>query len=391
MIDEKNNKKILHAYIDECGTDSLFFDKKDVSRFFICVASIVDEEHTQDIDDLIIQLKKNVNMQPDHELKNKKIKSKRRIKILQDISKIPVQFYIFIVDKQQIKVGSGLSYKDSFYKYINRIFYQKIVSEIQCDLLKIYADKIGFPDFQNSFSKYIESYKPQPALFNSDRVWEHSFEESTDRNLIQISDVVAGTLMKHVDPDQSDDFSMICYNIIADQIQHIEQFPYRLISSISSDISDHGIYEYQEEICNQYIKQYNDSSDEDTQIRVETLKKLMMYSYNDKTVFAKALVNDINDLGYKITDRKLKTGILGKLREYGIIIVGTTKGYRLATSSIHVAEYLKYDESIIFPMLKKILAAKTGISKAFLDKMQLLDKESILSQMVSIYEIKHPH
>ena len=132
----------------------------------------------------------------------------------------------------------------------------------------------------------------------------------------------------------------VVYNIIKSKIANIEFFPYQLNTGISENSDDITILEYQRKICNEYLQKYSQSDDDDTKLRVALLKQLMIYTYNDKTVFAQQLRKDLENIGYEVFDRKLKTELIGKLRSYGIIISGTKSGYCLATKKEHVANYI---------------------------------------------------
>ncbi|MGL4367901.1 MAG: hypothetical protein ACRCTQ_06465 [Brevinemataceae bacterium] len=251
--------------------------------------------------------------------------------------------------------------------------------------MKIIADKIGFTEFQKSFTQYITPFLPEPTLFNQ-KTWTHSFEDSKQTQLIQISDVIAGTIMNHFDPDRKTDDTSVHYNIIKPQILHLEFFPYKLTSSISENLDDNTILEYQRVICDRYLQEYSQSIDDDTKLRVSLLKQLMIYTYNDKTVFAKQLRQDLDNIEYEVSDRKLKTELIGKLRSYGIIISGTKSGYCLATKKEHVVNYIAHDESIIFPMLEKLLSAQQGIEKASEGSIKLLDSNFKLSKILQTYK-----
>ena len=132
----------------------------------------------------------------------------------------------------------------------------------------------------------------------------------------------------------------VVYNFIKSKIANIEFFPYQLNTGISENSDDITILEYQRKICNEYLQKYSQSDDDDTKLRVALLKQLMIYTYNDKTVFAQQLRKDLENIGYEVFDRKLKTELIGKLRSYGIIISGTKSGYCLATKKEHVANYI---------------------------------------------------
>ncbi|MDK2818948.1 MAG: DUF3800 domain-containing protein [Spirochaetota bacterium] len=375
--------KQLHAYIDETGTNALNFDTDHVSQYFVCLATIVDEDLMLTVRNSILELKQELNMQPEHELKSKKLRSKRRTIALQKIQKLPIQFCAFVVDKKYLKQDSGLSYKKSFYKYINRVFYQAIFANTKKMDLVIHADKIGSDEFQEEFSSYLNNYT-QRTLFD-DTNWTHEFVDSKESEIIQISDIVSGTLTKYIDKNFSGNFEKICYDMIKNQFINIHYFPYKILPSINTTVKDEEIFNYQQKKCDYFFRDYREKQENDYRIRIEVLELLINNTFSDQIINSSNLISYLESVvNCKINHRFLTTNIIGKIREYGIIIVGTKKGYKLATSTKDVDEYIKHDENIIYPMLKKLLAAKNGIYE--FSKTELFFEITTLSKIIEIYE-----
>ena len=331
----------------------------------------------------ILELKQELNMQPEHELKSSKLKSIRRIKALQKIQKLPIQFCAFVVDKKYLKQDSGLSYKKSFYKYINRVFYQDIFASTKSLNLVIHADKIGSDEFQEEFRNYLNKYT-QRTLFD-DRNWTHEFVDSKESEITQISDIVSGTLTKYIDKNFSGKAEKVCYDIIKKQFINIHYFPYKILPSINTTVEDEEIYNYQQKKCDCFFRDYRGKQENGYRIRIKVLELLINNTFSDQ------LINSSNFISYleesvdcKINNRFFTTNIIGKIREYGIIIVGTNKGYKLAKSTKDVDEYIKHDESIVYPMLKKLVAAKNGIYE--FSKTELFFEITTLSKIIAIYE-----
>ena len=92
-----------------------------------------------------------------------------------------------VVDKRKLE-GEGFKYKKSFYKFLNSILYK--------ELFKVYpglhlaVDEHGENKFMSEFKIYIEK-NHKPNLFSGT---EFGFMASPDSVLIQLADVIAGTL-----------------------------------------------------------------------------------------------------------------------------------------------------------------------------------------------------
>lgn len=377
--------KILHAYIDESGENNLNLDKNGTSKFFVAVATLVEEENIVLINELISNLKKEMNRLETDEFKSSSMRSiKSRKEFLSKIAKLPINFYVFIVDKKNIKSDSGLVYKSVFYKYINKIFYQKIAKDTKYDKLKIFADEIGSQDFRDSFSKYLKKKRKEPTLFERNDCFSHSFEDSKENNIIQISDIVAGTILKHYTQGNKDDEIYECFNLIESKVKNIHWFPYRLTFNVNIKIEDRETHEYQENICKEYLDEHGKSIVPIDEMRLSVLEKLMVSAYSSKSIFSDELENELISLGHCINTRKFRKDVIGGLRMYGIIITGSNKGYRLAITKKDVDEYLKYDEHIIFPMLEKVLSVQNKYLEK--NKKSLLSNESILYKILEVYK-----
>ena len=74
------------------------------------------------------------------------------------------------------------------------------------------------------------------------------------------------------------------------------------------------------------------------------------------------------------------------MRDYGIIISGTAKGYRLATTLEQVRDYISHNKDIIFPMLKRLNIARQKIKLATANRLDIIDEiaEKKLSDILDI-------
>jgi hypothetical protein len=115
------------AFVDETGTNELDATKPGVSHLFICVAVIVAESELTVIADAMRQVSK--EFCGGAEISSKRIGADhgRRLKFLQRIQSLPFGYFALIINKDRIPRDSGLQYKRSFYKFINRMLYERLL------------------------------------------------------------------------------------------------------------------------------------------------------------------------------------------------------------------------------------------------------------------------
>jgi len=113
---------------------------------------------------------------------------KRRVKFLEPLQNLPFGYYALVINKDRIPKDSGLRFKRSFYKYINRMLYERLAKGGQN--LRIIAGQVGGPDFTDSFRSYPDAYG-LPSLFHD---CQHTFADSASTPLIQLADLIARSL-----------------------------------------------------------------------------------------------------------------------------------------------------------------------------------------------------
>lgn len=170
------NTKI--AFIDEFGTNSFEFDKKDISTHFIITCILVDKSNSGEIQNDLESIRQ-TNFQTG-EIKSSGVGNddNRRLKVLSELVKLDFQILALVVDKGKL-TGEGFGYKPSFYKFLNGLVYN--------DLYKVFAqvdvwmDEHGTDKFMAGFINYIRKLHP-PDLFT--QLNEITFQDSKENAFI---------------------------------------------------------------------------------------------------------------------------------------------------------------------------------------------------------------
>lgn len=354
----------LSAYVDESGTNELDTSKPGVSHLFICVAIVVDEPKKAICEDAVRWMSK--EFCSGAEIASKRIGGdhKRRLKHLEVVKSLPFGYYALIINKERILKDSGLGHKRSFYKFINRMLYDRLKKSGKS--LSIIADQVGGKDFMDSFGPYLEEHG-MPTLFQN---WTHSFADSSQTPLIQLADLVAGTLAYCFDSSKKCDYSSQFREILRPCEAGIQCWPLSLdinpsVSNQSSEIGETFRNAMSKRVVD-FINENEDSDDVDRRMQVITLNNLLFAArfeerekqavVSDK-LMAKLKAEGFDELG----KQAFQSRIIGKIRDEGIILAGASDGYRLALSIEDVRDYLDHDRSVIEPMLSRMVKARESV------------------------------
>ena len=69
--------------------------------------------------------------------------------------------------------------------------------------LKIIEAEVGTTEFQTSFKKYVEEHRPALKFFNE---YDFDFTDSKDELLVQLADVISGSINKCLIGDDSTNY-----------------------------------------------------------------------------------------------------------------------------------------------------------------------------------------
>lgn len=364
------------AYIDEFGTNALDFTKPNISTHFIATAIIVDAKDKDRVSDEFEKIRKK-NFQTG-ELRSKKVgqDDKRRLRILREIEKIDFHIFSLVVDKRAIN-SEGLTYKKSFYKFINGILYNDLF-KIYPDL-QLHADEIGTSEFKVEFAKYVNS-RHIPSLFTKSNF---IFLKSDSNILIQASDFVSGTLGRCFDetilsPEREQFLSLLSKKILS-----IKVWPANYSNFKTEDIAESGKYdptiaELGINLAAIIREQLGKSKDEVEQDQLICLNHLLFhfrYISPSKYVWRRELIENLeNNTNRRITSRYFMSQIIAKLRNKGVIISSSSKGYKLPANEGDLYEFLNHSNSIIKPMIDRIKICRDSIKAATKNGLDILDK-----------------
>ncbi len=367
--------KIL-AHIDEFGTNSVEIEKEGVSSHFLICATLIEEKDLLKGQKIIDEVRKNHFQGSEIKSSNVKRKSHtRRLTILNELSQIEFTIYVIVVDKKEI-ISKGLTIKQSFYKYFNKL----LVTDLNRINKKInfIADQVGTIEFQNSLKEYIEKEVTQYDLFNETKIFQ--FSDSKENNLVQLSDFVVGSLAKYFDKKHFTESSSDYLTILKERL-NVKFWPnnvgnYLKQEFVSQDF-DPKIAELSLNLAQDYILRNEKKTEIDIKAQIYLLKHLMLIQKISPHYFIQTyeLMDKLKfELGIDLNTRVFRKNIIGALRDNNIIIVSSNSGgYKLPVNKSDLTEFVNRYNSIIQPMIYRMKKCRDSVLIGSMNKIDILD------------------
>ena len=187
----------MNVYVDESGTPELDLKKPHVGRYYVAVAVFVDEQQDRQAEDLleVVAAKlcgggeiKSSKIGPDHD---------RRLRFLEAVQEVDFGYFALAVDKSLVYGDSGLRFKATFHKFFSRLLQGQF--GYSGGGLRVCSDRYGDSLFMESLDRYLAE-TVRPHLFYG---YEHRSLRSESCRLIELADLVAGSLVYWLDPDRA--------------------------------------------------------------------------------------------------------------------------------------------------------------------------------------------
>ena len=370
----------VYAFTDEYGAFGWDIGNPSVSTHFIITAIIVKESELEEYTQKAEALRKK-HFQTG-EIKSQKVAGNhnRRKRIIDDMADIPFSIFAVCIDKKNCLESmsiKGIQYKKVFYKFMNNIVHKELRRAFQ--KITIVADEIGSNEYMQSFCKYVNEHQDMPNLFGDANF---SFQSSEQDVRIQIADFISGTLSYEYDRHRKTDDAPNYLKLLNRKIIRIEPYPktydsYVLENSAIAEDYDEDIAKLCFAQAVKFIEHHADDDDPETMAQVIVLQYMLFRFMNNDTrgyIYTGELKSRLANTELSgISDSTFRMRIIGKLRDNGVIIASSQKGYKIPSKQAELYDFINHDAKIVIPMLSRLKKCRDLIKLGTVNELDILD------------------
>jgi hypothetical protein len=385
----------VEVFVDESGDLSIDTAKSGVTQIFVVTAVVIRAPEVAGSRVLAENVRR-AEFQAG-EIKSSSMgprKDNRRIKILRKLNELGLRHYSLVVDKAQLDPDGGLSYRKSFFKFLNRLLYEQITAAY--DYVRITADEHGSPEFMRSFRDYFERHFKQ-GLFKRG---VFQFVASDADVLLQVADVYAGSIARYLDPGRQSGHSSEVAELARANALGLVVWPPRTDSIVAESGvepsgSDYAISAHAMKLAYDYLAiaaPKDGDADHLALARGEVLRYFLEnLRHRDPLRFISAaeLIANLRDVsGIELSLNELRTGVIAKLRDGGVIIATGPRGYKLPVCSSDLEHYVERVHSVVGPVLERIGLAYRKMMLASHGEIDFLDSDRgrVVKELVKMLE-----
>lgn len=351
-----------HAYIDESGDECLDLQQGNASSFYVVCALVVDPAHL----DQVIQRFQEVR---NRYFKNREMKSSGissdvlRQAIVQDLTGVPYSLHVLVGNKKLI-TSPGLRYPKSFIKHLHGFLYKEVLKDYSG--VHIRADQVKNRAFMDEMSTYLTKNN----LFGLFDMNSFEFVDSKSDVCIQVADFIGGSIRACFERNPQTPFTDPTMQKLNWHINQIHTYPdsyRRYIAKIP------GVGEFDQKIesravleAEEFLRKHRADEELDRELQVEAVRSLLLaLAKGDNWVPTGSLMERLNVIAPEPLSEQSFRGVIGKLRDAGLLIASkTTGGYKLPTSMADMIEFVNRQNSQLTPMIHRVQVAQQTVRRA---------------------------
>lgn len=365
-----------YAFVDEYGTNSLEIEKEGVSSHFVVCALLIEENKLEESELFFESVRKKHFQTGEMKSSGVGINHRRRLAVIKDLLSADFGVYAFVIDKSEL-TSKGFQYKQTFYKFCNRLLYDDLFKSFQS--LSLSSDEHGSKEYMEGFRKYVRN-RTIRDLFNQS---EFDFVPSKSDIFIQVADIFAGTIGKCFDKKADSPFKDDFFSITKNKIIAIKEFPQAFENFVFSPTEQRGefdseIFHLAIRLAKTYIEDNKKSNDSAEIDRMKCLHHLLFFFqfYNpNEYIPTHNLIKILEGQSNRnIGIQYFRSQIIAKLRDGGVILSSSSKGYKLPANEYDLYEFVNQSSRIIIPMLERLKKCRTQILLLSNNRLDILDK-----------------
>lgn len=364
-------KDIQYAFINEYGDYGFDFDQPGTSTHFILASILVKGSFKETLEQEVESIKRK-------HLLNRAIDDGLRMEILQDLKDLPFKVYAYVIDKRKIREDSGVTYEKTFIKFFNRKIFDDLYRTF--DTLDLVADEQGAKDFMQEFIAYVKQ-RCIPDLFNYSTF---GFNSSESETLLELAGFIAETIAKGYDAKHQSNQYPSFYRLLKNKIITINLWPHDYMHYLydyhfekTDSQTDQIIIKQAVNLAYEYIEKHRKSEDEEEKVRIDLLKFLLfnLKENPDEYVYTEEILDNLNAIRInKIKQHYFRSNIVSKLRDQGLLIASSNRGYKLPVCLNDLYDFVNLSSLTIHPMIQRVAKCRDQILLATNREIDILEK-----------------
>ena len=350
----------IHCFLDESGDPNFPAGAQGRSTHFVLAAVIVTESNLERVRaeaDAVRAAHFGTGEMKAKARAMRRVETRRAV--VDAIAALDASFAVVAVDKRELYDDSPLvAWKKSFLKYTGNQLYRRLFASH--DSVRVLADDYGRADYKDEFARYLAKRNRFDLFLPSSTF---AFGDSATEPLIQAADIVAGTVMRSLRDGDDEDRAMVAqlreklftyigwppvYPPVEPPRQAGEQ------AERDATVRNHALSK-----AGRYLEEHREAYDALTVARVATLDRLVYAAQFDEAssfVNAGTLVQMIREMRLEspVSKRWLSSSVIGPLRDEGVVITGSSRGYAIPFRSDELDEHARDVRTKAVPMLRRL-------------------------------------
>lgn len=369
--------KKKYGFINEKGTYGFDFNNPEESTYFIVSSIVIDKENLQQVCEKIEIIEN--RFLKDKYLIDEDLKWTMKKIALNDITELDIEIFSFIVNKERIKEEYGIKNDKEFLEFLNGILYTDIIDEYShINLINKSEEEKGF---LNQFNKYlIEKHSP-------DLLGEHDVIviEEDNINMSFVLELINDVIYEHYQQGSDHKENEQCYEILEKIMispliwpRTPEEYIKNLKKYIREGFDEHIAYN-SIRIAFDFIRNNGGTKNESKYTQILTLKYLLSILLNygeNRYLYSEEIRKKLSDItGKKYTAHYFQARIIAPLRDCGILIATSQKGYKIPIREREIISFINQSSSVIKPMVERIKICRESVLRATNNKVDVLDND----------------
>lgn len=365
----------IHVFVDESGDEHLHVDRGASPKYVLTAILVQDKDLAEFIE--TANKVRRFYFQTG-EIKSSKVgaQAARRKLILEKLCALKFWSLSFVVAKERISPDSGLRFAQTFLKHVAK----RLCSHLPlADEVCVSFDEKGRVKFKREFMAYLERAFQSQDLF---RVMKFDHLKSDDHVPVQVADFVAGSIAKwHAHRAES---SALGIDQLLRGKTSVMEWPTLRTEGLLPDVEsarfDEVVRRESFNRASAYLDAYAQENDADISLRCMFIDWLISNANfsNSEFMHAEEILRKLhNEYEIEMDAQALRNKVVGPLRDYGLLIASSQKGYKIPDKLEDLRRYVDLCSSQIPPAVSRLRRARDVLRFATGGELDILEGEGL--------------